>query len=367
MAKRRGHGEGTIFYRDDKKIWVGEITLPNGSKQTKYAKTQTEVKDWVLQQRTAYKNGVLVANNQVTVGEFLDKWMEEVVRYQVRETTYYCQSVIIRKHIKPYLGEVRLVKLTPSHLQNLLAVKSREGYSKRTVKYIHTIVKQLLGQAKKWNLVATNIAEVVSYPKVDRKPVEPLTQQQANYFLSLLKEDRLYPLYVVFLSTGLRRGEALGLKWQNVDLVNGLLYIKGIIVNIKGKTVWAEPKTEASRRLVALPEFTQSVLIDHKLHQNVESEWVFCTSKGTPFSPRNILRHFKKMAAQAGLPPETTIHSLRHFFVSYALAQGVPVKDVQAIVGHADFRTTAQIYGHLMQGAQMAAAKKVNHLFDRTA
>lgn len=104
------------------------------------------------------------------------------------------------------------MKLTPSHLQNLLAIKSREGYSKRTVKYIHTIVKQLLGQAKKRNLVATNIAEVVSYPKVDRKPVEPLSQQQANYFLSLLKEDRLYPLYVVFLSTGLRRGEALGLK-----------------------------------------------------------------------------------------------------------------------------------------------------------
>ncbi len=367
MGRRRSKNEGTIFFREDKKLWVGEITLPDGDKRTKYAKTQKEVKDWVFEQRTAQKKGEWATSNQITVGEFLDKWMEEVVKYLVRESTYYCQSVLIRKHIKPTLGTVKLVSLTPAQLQHLLAIKSDAGYSNRTVKYIHTIMKQMLAQAKSWHLVSQNITEVVSYPKVDKKPFEPLTQAQVNRFLAILKDDRLYPLYVVYLSTGLRRGEALGLKWQNVDLVNGLLYIKGIIINIKGKTIYGEPKTEASRRFVALPEYTKSVLIDHQLKQTVESEYVFCTSKGTPFSPRNILRHFKKMAVQAGLPPETTIHSLRHFFVSYALAQNVPVRDVQAIVGHADFRTTAQIYGHLLEGAQVEAARKVNHLFDRTA
>lgn len=366
MKRRRGRGEGTIFFRDDKRLWVGQISFPDSKKITKYFKTQQEAKDWVLSQRTAYKNGVLVANNKVTVGEFIDRWMAEVVKYQVRESTFDTQQIIINKHIKPTLGTVLLIKLTPSHLQNLLATKSEEGYSRRTVKYIHTIMKQLLDQAKRWNLVGVNIAESVSCPKVEKKPIEPLTQQQINSFLHVLKDDPLYPLFVTILSTGLRRGEALGLKWENVDLVEGVVSVKGIITSVKGKTVWGEPKTLSSRRIVALPDYTKCTLIDHKLKQVVDSEYVFCTSKGTPYSPRNILRFFKKIAELSGLPPETTIHSLRHFFVSYALSQGVPVRDVQGIVGHADFRTTANTYGHLMEGAQVEAAKKINKLFDGT-
>lgn len=364
MKRRRGRDEGSIFFREDKKLWVGQITLPDGKKRTKYCKTQKEAKDWVLSQRTAYKDGVLVASNKVTVGEYLDKWMEEVVKYQVRESTFDTQTIIINKHIKPALGEVLLLKLTPSHLQNLLAKKIEEGYSRRTVKYIHTITKQMLDQAKKWGLVGQNIAEVVACPKVVKKPFETLTQQEVNKFLDVLKGDPLFPLYVVFLSTGLRRGEALGLKWENVDLIEGVISVKGIITSIKGKTTWGEPKTASSRRLVGLPDYTKSVLIDHKLKQTVESEFVFCTSKGTPYSPRNILRHFKKYAEIAELPEETTIHSLRHFFTSYALSQNVPVGDVQAILGHADAKFTLSVYNHVMEGAQIEAAKKINRLFD---
>lgn len=364
--RRRSSGEGSLFFREDKKLWVGQITLLDGKKLTKYFKTQKEAKDWVLSQRSAYKNGVLVSASQVTVGEFLEKWMQEVIKYQVRESTFDTEQYIIRKHILPNIGPVKLSKLTPSHLQNLLAKKSEEGYSRRTVKYIHTILNQMLSQAKKWGLVGVNIAEVVSCPKVEKKQVEPLTQQEVNNFLAILKNDPLYPLYVLFLSTGLRRGEALGLKWENVDLVNGVISIKGIITTVKGKTVWGEPKTAASRRIVSLPEYTKSVLIDHQLRQTVESEFVFCTSKGTPYSPSNILKHFKRTAKQANLPPKTTIHSLRHFFTSYALSQNVPVRDVQAILGHTDAKFTLSVYAHLMEGAQAEAAKKINKLFDGT-
>lgn len=364
MAKRRAKDEGSIFFREDKKLWVGQITLPEGKKTTKYCKTQKEAKDWVFSQRTAYKNGVLVATNKVTVGEYLDRWMLEVVKYQVRESTFDTQTYIIEKHIKPALGEILLIKLTPSHLQNLLSKKIEDDYSRRTVKYIQTITKQMLDQAKKWGLVGVNIAELVTCPKAEKKPFESLSQNQVNGFLLALKDDPLYPLYVTILSTGLRRGEALGLKWENVDLVEGVVSVKGIITSLKGKTVWGEPKTASSRRVIGLPEFAKMVLIDHKIKQTVESEFVFCTSKGTPYSPRNILRHFKKMAGIAGLPPETTIHSLRHFFTSYALSQNVPVGDVQAILGHTDAKFTLSVYNHLMEGAQVAAAKKINKLFD---
>jgi integrase len=364
LARRRGKDEGSIFFREDKKLWVGQITLTDGKKSTKYFKTQKEAKDWVLSQRTAYKNGVLVASNKVTVGEYLDKWMEEVVKYQVRESTFDTQQIIINKHIKPALGEILLIKLTPSHLQNLLAKKIEENYSRRTVKYIHTIMGQMLAQAKKWGLVGTNIAEIVTCPKAEKKPFETLTQNQVNTFLNTIKDDPLYPLYVTILSTGIRRGEALGLKWENVDLVEGVISIKGIITNVRGKTTWGEPKTAASRRLIGLPEFAKSVLIDHKLKQTVESEYVFCTSKGTPYSPSNILKYFKKMASKANLPPGTNIHSLRHFFTSYALSQNVPVGDVQAILGHTDAKFTLSVYNHLMEGAKTEAAKKVNKLFE---
>lgn len=236
-------------------------------------------------------------------------------------------------------------------------------YHTRTVKYIHTIVNQVLEHAKSWNLIGVNVAEQVTCPKVERKPIELLTQAQVNHFLSVIEDDPLYPLYVTIISTGLRRGEALGLKWENVDLEQGVLWVKGIITCVKGKTTWGEPKTASSRRMVGIPEFTVDVLKKHRERQQVESEFVFCTSVGTPYSPRNILRHFKKMAKIAGLPEDTNIHSLRHFFVSYALAQHVPVKDVQVIVGHTDARFTLSVYAHLMEEAQKEAAKKVNNLF----
>lgn len=360
MAKRRAKNEGSVFYRKDKKLWVGQITLPDGQKITKYAKTQGEVKDWLLTQRTAYKNGVLVSN-KVTVGEYLDRWRSEVVKYQVRESTFETQGYIIEKHIKPTLGEVLLTKLTPSHLQNLIAQKLEEGYSRRTVKFIHTIMNQMLTQAKSWGLVGTNIAEVVAVPKEVKKPFEVLTQEQVNHFLDVVKTDRLYPLYVVLLSTGLRRGEALGLKWENVDLENGVLSVKGIITNVRGKTTYGEPKTPASRRLVGIPEYTRKLLIE--LKRNSESEFVFCTSRGTPYNPSNILKYFKKSAEKAGLPAETNIHSLRHFFTSYALSQNVPIRDVQATLGHTDPKFTLSVYSHIMQGSHTRTAEKMNDLF----
>ena len=209
---RRASGEGSLFYRKDKKLWVAQLTLTDGKKITKYSKTQKEAKDWLLAQRTAFKNGVLVSGNKVTFGEYVDKWMSDVVKYQVRESTFETHRIIIEKHIKPALGDLLLGKITTSHLQNLLSSKAEEGYATRTVKYIHTIVNQVLEHAKSWNLIGVNVAEQVTCPKVERKPIELLTQAQVNHFLSVIEDDPLYPLYVTIISTGLRRGEALGLK-----------------------------------------------------------------------------------------------------------------------------------------------------------
>jgi integrase len=187
--------------------------------------------------------------------------------------------------------------------------------------------------------------------------------------LTALDGDRLYPFYVLLLSTGLRKGEALALTLDALDLDAGTIRVDKTLNFLIGRgLVIGETKSERSRRKVALPQFTVGVLREHLANRDVQSKYVFATSVGTPFSPRNALRHFKKVLKKAGLPDKTRIHDLRHTFVTHMLAFGVPPKDVQEIVGHASFGNTTDIYGHLLDRAHAQAAKKMNELVEeRTA
>lgn len=152
----------------------------------------------------------------------------------------------------------------------------------------------MLDLALRWGLVARNVSEAVDAPTPDKKQVEPLTRAEVKRLLEVLKDDRLYAFYVFDLATGLRRGELLALTWDCVDLDNGVVYVKKTLQSIRGQgLVIGEPKSEKSHRPVVLPDFARAVLVDHKAKQTVQSNFVFCTSKGTPFGPRNIIRHFK--------------------------------------------------------------------------
>lgn len=364
MAKQRGHNEGTIFYREKSKLWAGQISLPNGKRKTKYAKTQKEIRLWLEEQKQALKSGSLTVDETTTVGDFLKRWFDEVARHNLRLATLITHASIMRRHIYPTLSDVKLSQLTPAHLQSLYSRKLDEGLSKRTVKYIHTIFHQALGQALKWNLVPRNVSEAVESPVPDKHRVEPLTRVQVRRLLDVLQDDRLYPFYVLLLSTGLRRGEALALTKDCLDLEEGIVRVEKSLSSIIGQgLVVGEPKSERSRRIVALPAFARKVLADHLASQAVESKYVFCTSRGTPFGPRNVMRHFKKFLEKAGLPRSIRLHDLRHTFVSFMLAENVPPSDVQKIAGHASFSTTVDIYGHLMLGAHKEAASKMDKLF----
>jgi integrase len=364
VSKRRARGEGTVYKRSDG-LWVAQITLSNGKRKAKYSRKQSEVKDWLLERRRQITDGVLVDDKKITFGNFLEQWFEDIAKPRLKPSTIITHTSVIKNHIQPAIGEIRLSQLSPVHLQSLYSQKLKEGLSSRTVKYIHTIIHQTLDQALKWGLVARNVSDVVDAPKLVKTPVEPLTQDQVKRLLEVLEGDRLYSFYVVSLGCGLRRGEALALTWDAVDLENGTLYVKQIIQHIIGQgLVISEPKSEKSRRVVVMPDFVKEALITHKNNQVIESEYVFHTSVGTPFYPRNIVRHFKKNLDKAGLPNHIRLHDLRHTFVSFMLAQNVPPKDVQVIAGHASFKTTMDIYGHLMPGAQQEAAKKMDKLFN---
>lgn len=362
MVKRRSKGEGTLYQRPDG-LWVAQITLPEGKRRTKYSKDQKTAREWLLLKRKELSDGTLTDPTKITVSEFLDKWLEDVAKPKLRSSTLVVHEVMIRRHIKPAIGHIRLTQLSPIHLQNLYTLKLKEGLSKRSVKYIHTIIHQMLDQGVKWGMLARNVSDAVTSPIPDKKPVEPLTQSQVQRLLEVLKNDRLYAFYVVALGCGLRRGELLALTWDCVDLDAGIITVKKSLQQVKGKgLVSGEPKSRSAYRMVSMPEFVIDALVNKD--KKVISPYIFCTSKGTPFSPRNLVRHFKNTLNKAGLPETIRLHDLRHTFVSFMLAQNVPPKDVQVLAGHSDFRTTMAIYGHVMPGYREEAAKKINKLFD---
>jgi len=316
----RSKGEGTIYRWEEKEIWVAEITL-DGKRKRKYLKTQKEARAWLLEQRKAAANGYLVDDRKLTVAQFLDRWFEDVARPALRESTIISHESIIRVHIKPTIGNIRLSELTPLQIQTLCSQKLKDGLSNRTVKYIRTIMHQALDQALEWGMVPRNVADAVKTPAPEKRPIDPLSKEEVYKFLEVLEKDRLYPLYLVYLGCGLRRGEALALTWDCVDIEQGIIQVKKTIQLLPGKgLVVGEPKSESSRRSVAIPDFVLAALKYQYTNRNLETDYVFCTSNATPFIPRNIVRHFKKALKKAGLSESTRIHDLRHFFVSWLLA-----------------------------------------------
>lgn len=290
--KRRARGEGTIF-KEKTGLWVGEITLPNGKRRRKRAKTQGAVQEWLQTQREASRNGLLVEDDKVSFGQFIDRYFEDVVRHNVQPKTFESYESITRVHIKPALEKERLSRITPQMLQALYAKKLDSGLSKRTVHYIHTIIHKTLDQALRWGLVARNVSDLVDKPSPKRMVPTVWNVAQVNTFLNSTKNHRWYPIYVLAIYCGLREGELLGLHLEDIDLRNRTIQVKHAVQYlVGGGLVIKEPKTASGKRAVVIPGYALSVLMDHLFKTKVEKGLIFTTSNGTPISPRNLVRHF---------------------------------------------------------------------------
>ena len=219
--------------------------------------------------------------------------------------------------------------------------------------------------ARKWRLVPLNVANDVDVPIPDHYEIKPLTVDQAKQFLKVLENDRLYAFYVLMCTTATRRGEALALQKKNLLLDDGVVLIRHSLTQIHGKgLVIGEPKSKASRRDIALSPFAVDVLRKHLKNFPNNSTFVFATHNDTPFSPRNIARHFKEKLVEAGLSRTVRMHDLRHSVISWLLASGgISIKDAQGLAGHAQASTTLNIYGHLLPDYSRNAAAKIEGLF----
>jgi integrase len=264
-----------------------------------------------------------------------------------------------------------LARVAAPKVQELLNDKLDEGLSPRTVQYIHAVLRGCLRQAVDWDLLPRNVATMAKPPKVCRKEVEPFDIEGVRRLLEALRGDRLEALYSVALAVGLRRGEALGLKWDDVDLDDGSLKVRRALQALKGGIKFVEPKSARSRRVIALPSIAVQALRRHRAWQSQErllagSRWqdqglIFTSTIGTPIHPRNLVRHFHGVLEAAGLPRKR-FHDLRHTCASLLLVQGVQPRVVMEILGHSQISITMDTYSHVMPTLQQDAASRMNAL-----
>jgi integrase len=369
-SKKRGAGEGTLRQRVDGS-WEWRTPLSFPVKKSFCAKRQEDVlrkRDEFLKD---FEQGLDLGAKKLTVSAYLDTWLEAAVEGSVWYTTYRDHERNVRLHLKPVIGRVLLKDLTKMEVQRLLNAKSKEGYSPRTVRYIHTTLSKALTQAVDWDLVPKNVASWVKLPKQKRKKRETLSAKNVGAFFAAASEDRLGALYVLAVTSGLRPGELLALAWEDVDLEAGALYVRRSVSEDEGgPVIREETKTSAGRRLELLPVAVEA-LKKHRLRQN--EEWlryrglwcdlglVFPSTTGTIMRRNNLHRlSYKPLLRRAGLL-DIRLYDLRHTFATLMFENKEQLKLVSEMLGHASVKQTADTYTHVSPTMHREAAMRLNN------
>lgn len=375
--RRRENRTGSVTQLKNGKyrarICVGKRADGKPDQRYHTTRTRPEAKKWLDLKLKEIQEGRVTVDGDQTVSEFLKEWLAEVVKPDKAMGTYVGYEVNVRLHITPYLDNIPLQDLAPEHIQAMVNRERATGQSNRTTQYALSVLKTALKQAVKWRRISRNPAELVDAPRIRRRPATIFTQAQAQLFLATLKGDRLEAFYTAAVALGLRRGEALALKWADVDLEGGTIAIRASLQRLSGVLGLHATKNQTSTRTVLLPRVVIASLREHRkrqleerLHAKewVDGDYVFTTTRGTPVEPRNINRHFERILVKAGLghlregKEPIRVHDMRHSAASILLAQGVPLHVVSRILGHSSIRTTADTYSHIYpEGFQSAADK----------
>lgn len=228
MAKR-GQNEGSIHKRQDGR-WMAVLNLgyEDGKRNRKYfyGNARREVQEKLTAALRDQQRGLPAVPERETVGEYLTRWLQDVARHTVRATTFESYERLIRRHLIPHIGRLRLARLGPQDLSRLYGRLLADGLSPRTVQYVHAVIHRALNQALRWNLVVRNVADLVDAPRPKRNEIAPLTSEQASAFLKAAEDDRFYALYVLALTSGMRQAELLGLRWAEVDWERGIVAVR---------------------------------------------------------------------------------------------------------------------------------------------
>jgi integrase len=310
--------------------------------------------------------GLPLGTGKTILSDFLEKWME-VHSSRVRERTIYGYRNVLRRYVVPCLGSKQLTLLRPSDLDGLYTQMLQRGLSPRTVLQTHRIVKKALKQAVRWNLIARNPVDLVDPPKYKRKEMPVLDVAQLSKLLNRASASQFGPPLYLASVTGMRRGEIVGLQWQDIDFQHMLISVNREIVFVpKQGHLVTPPKSAESRRTIDITHADVTKLIRHRAHQSElklkagtawqDANWVFTNEFGSHIKPNALSRAVQKFRTELGLPA-VRLHDLRHTHSTLLLEAGVPLKVVQERLGHSSIAITADIYAHVTPGMQKAAAE----------
>jgi integrase len=366
---RRGKGEGTVSQRKDG-TWEGKISLGydgDGKRRRKtvYGKTQAEVLEKLRQLRQQLSDGVY-SDTDKTVRIYLEQWLKEKAR-TVKPRTAELYREQAERYVYPRIGRVLLVKLTPLQVQNVVGELAEEvGVS--TANKVRTLLFQAMKQAVRWQLVPRNVVEAVDKLKEIPKEPQRWTIKEAARFLDSIQGHRLYALFYLAMSTGMRRSELLGLRW--CDVQEGAVSVRQALILLGGKPTFGPPKTANGVRRVDITSDVQDVLEAHRQRQQAEREalgdmWldsglVFTSEVGTPITPHSLQHTWVNVQRVAGVP-RVRLHDLRHLHVSLMIKNGADPAQVADRVGDT-LPVVLSVYTHLFEEQRKAAAVSLAEL-----
>jgi integrase len=375
VARKNGNGEGSIYphKKQGKKVgYRGAYTVHTAKgpmRRYVSGKTREQVRHKLTEAMANRDRGIIYDDENLTVEEYLDCWFSDSVRGTVRESTYSRDRYLATNHVKPALGRLKLKNLNALHLQGLYRERLDSGLSGSTVQKMHHVLHKALAQAVRWTLIPRNPADDVKAPTPTPKEMHPLSAEEARRLLDTARGDRLEALYVLAIHTGMRRGELLGLKWDDIDLENATVRVRRTLTRIdNGKRLaLGPPKNKQSRRTIRLTERAVEALRSHLEQQLGEIDalgdlykdqgLVFTTGAGTLINPSNLRqRSLAPLLKRAGLP-QITFHDLRHTCASLLFQRNVHPKFVQELLGHASVAITLDTYSHMLPGMGGEAAE----------
>ena len=369
MAKKRGQNEGSIVKRKNGTYMV-QITA-DGKRISKYFKTKKEANKWRIDTLHKIQRGIFYSGPKLTLNKFLEEWLKSR-KGSIKPKTLFQYRQIIELHINPILGRIKINELKPADVQALYNKKVETGTGVRTVRLIHSVLHCALNHALRLGIIYRNPSDAVYKPKAKKNEMQVLDENQVKALLIAVRGKRLETLFKIAITTGLRQGEILGLKWGDLDWDTHQLNIQRQVQRVPERgLVFSDPKTAAGRRMIVLGPGTILALKKHFKRQLVEREFVgerwqdndliFPSSIGTPLDQSNLNRQYKNSLREAGLP-DIRFHDLRHTAASLMLKQGVSVKVVQERLGHSDAAMTLNVYSHVMPGMQQEAAQKMDEI-----
>lgn len=368
VKAKRANGESYEYVR-----WVGSVTLPNGKRKRVVATTQREATTKLNKIKTDQANGATVTTDRQTVGDYLTWWLANSLR--CKPTTLVTYEVLIRLYLVPGVGRVQITKLQPEHVETMMADMVRKGHSKSQANAARAILRQALNVLLRRRRITFNAAALVEAYREEREEPEPLSPEECQRWLAALTGHRQGALFLLAMSTGLRQGELLGLRWEDVDLEHARLVVKQNMQPIRapgGKLVPTviTPKSARGRRGVPLPSFAVDRLREHQAYQAEQRElagpdWeehglVFPTRDGRPQYSSNVRVAFSRAITRAGLPP-MRFHNLRHVYQSLLVHLGIHPYVTMELLGHADSRTNRR-YSHVLESARVDAADRLDAL-----